>query len=96
VGDAARGHSLYPEAFFERAEAIPQPTAAAQHDGHHNDVQVVNQVSGRKARMLSVIGVMCAYGRGANIRVVAGCDVSELQWLPVAWWRWVGLSAAWR
>src|SRR5437764_5584213 len=49
VGDAAgAGHSLYPEALFERVEAIPQPFTAAQHDGHHDDVQVVHQVSGQE------------------------------------------------
>jgi hypothetical protein len=49
VGDAAgAGHGLYSEALFERVEAIPQPFTAAQHDGHYDDVQVVNQVSGQE------------------------------------------------
>jgi hypothetical protein len=49
VGDpAGAGHGLNPEAVFERLQPIPQPLPAAQHDGHHDDVQVVDQAGGQE------------------------------------------------
>ena len=49
VGDAAGAvHGLDLEALFERLQPIPQPLPAAQHDGHHDDVQVVDQVGGQE------------------------------------------------
>lgn len=49
VGDAAgAAHSLGVEALFERLEPVPEPFPAAQHDGHHHDVQVVGQVRGQE------------------------------------------------
>jgi hypothetical protein len=44
VGDAAGAvHGLDLEAVFERLQPVPEPFPAAQHDGHHDDVQVVDQ-----------------------------------------------------
>ena len=49
VGDAAGAvHGLDLEAVFERLQPIPEPFPAAQHDGHHDDVQVVDQAGGQE------------------------------------------------
>ena len=49
MGDAAGAvYGLDLEAVFERLQPVPQPLPAAQHDGHHDDVQVVDQVGGQE------------------------------------------------
>jgi hypothetical protein len=35
-------------AFFYRFQSVPEPLPAAKHDGYHDDVQVVDQVSGQE------------------------------------------------
>jgi hypothetical protein len=49
VGDAAgavRGLNLEP--FFEPLQPVPEPLPAAQHDRHHDNVQVVDQAGGQE------------------------------------------------
>ncbi len=49
VGDPAGAvHGLNLKAVFERLQPIPEPLPAAQHDGHHDDVHVVDQVGGQE------------------------------------------------
>src|SRR6516165_12144589 len=49
VGDAAgAGHGLDLETVFERLQPVPEPFPAAQHDGHHDDVRVVDQAGGQE------------------------------------------------
>ena len=49
MGDAAwAAGGLNVEAVFERLQPIPEPLPAAQHDGHHDDVQVVDQADGQE------------------------------------------------
>jgi hypothetical protein len=49
VSDAAGAvHGLDAEAAFERFQPVPEPLPAPQHDGHHDDVQVVDQVGGQE------------------------------------------------
>src|SRR5215471_20847505 len=49
VGDAAGAvYGLDLEAIFERLQTVPEPFAAAQHDRHHDDVQVVDQAGGQE------------------------------------------------
>jgi hypothetical protein len=53
VGDAVGAvHGLDLEAVFERLQPIPQPLSAAQHDGHHDDVHVVDQSAARNSRIV--------------------------------------------
>src|SRR6516164_1357647 len=49
VGDAAGTvHGLNLETVFEPLQTVPEPFPAAQHDRHHDDVQVVDQVGGQE------------------------------------------------
>src|SRR6185437_11507478 len=49
VGDAAGAvYGFDLEAVFERLEPVPESLPAAKHDGHHDDVQVVDQAGGQE------------------------------------------------
>ena len=49
VGDATRAvHGLNLETVFERLQPVPEPLPAAQHDGHHDDVRIVDQAGGQE------------------------------------------------
>ena len=49
VGDAAGTvHGLNLETVFEPLQTVPEPLPAAQHDRHHDDVQVVDQAGGEE------------------------------------------------
>lgn len=49
MGDpAGAAGGLNSEAVFEGLQPIPEPLPAAQHDGHHDDVQVVDQAGARE------------------------------------------------
>ena len=49
MGDAAGTvHGLNLEPVFEPLQPVPEPLPAAQHDRHHDDVQVVNQAGGQE------------------------------------------------
>src|SRR5258708_13943545 len=49
VGDAAGTvHGLNLETVFEPLQTVPEPLPAAQHDRHHDDVQVVDQADGQE------------------------------------------------
>ena len=49
VDDAAGAvHGLDLEPFFEPLQPVPEPLPAAQHDRHHDDVRVVDQVGGQE------------------------------------------------
>jgi uracil-DNA glycosylase family 4 len=49
VGDAARAaHGLDPELVVKRLKPVPQPLTAPEHDGYHDDVQVVDQAGGQE------------------------------------------------
>jgi hypothetical protein len=41
-------HGLNLETAFERLQPAPEPFPAAQHDRHHDDVQVVDQAGGQE------------------------------------------------
>ena len=49
MSDAAGAvHGLNLEPFFEPLQPVPEPLPAAQHDRHHDDVQVVDQAGGQE------------------------------------------------
>src|SRR5215472_16759030 len=49
VGDAGRAaYGLDLELLLESLEPVPQPLPAPEHDGHHHDVQVVDQAGGQE------------------------------------------------
>ena len=53
MGDAAGAvDGLDLEVVFERFQPVPEPLPAPQHDGHHDDVQVVDQAAARNSRMV--------------------------------------------
>src|SRR6266542_2225908 len=45
---AGAAHCLPAEAVFEPLEPVPEPFPAARHDGHHDDVQVIDKAGGQE------------------------------------------------
>src|SRR5690349_4200278 len=80
---AGAGHGLNPEAVFERLQPIPEPLPAAQHDGHHDDVQVVDQAGGQEladsGRAAADADVRASGGLARLRKRLGGAGVEEVK-----------------
>ena len=87
MGDAAGAvHGLNLEPFFEPLQPVPEPLPAAQHDRHHDNVQVVDQAGGQEfadGGRAAADADIPASGRLARLRKrLGGAGVEEVNVVP--------------
>src|SRR5579884_894687 len=76
-------HRLHPEALLHSLEAVPKRFATPQNDGHHSDVQVIDQVGcqkladGRRTAADADIQIAGGLLRGVKCLGRAGIDEVE-------------------